>query len=469
MQRRNKIYIFDICGTLTKTNNTYHFIYWVCKRNLFKLVLFYLYIFGLDVFGFFKIKNQFFRYKIISLLSGYRKKELENYADGYINRLFDTKKINDVLLRKIERLKKKGNRVVLMSAAIDLPINTLKKRLGIETYSSQLIYKMGVCTGVLEEDLLFKKKEKMNKILKTASKVYFYSDNREDKDIFLSENINSNIVYHDKRELNYWNKKIIKVNFLYFNINSSSDVLNESLINNNNFLFYVPSFYYFLSRPQSCLSILLKELLPLSLILFFYSHSFMIASLINLLVIYLFFFSLYEIGSFYNDYYAIKKEKKPTLRIPENVIVNSYVFIFIRLIFVFLLILLFKIDLSVILLSFLSLLLLIIHSFVAREKRFLTFLGLVFFRCLIPALFLFENNYFFVFLYLFSSHLWRVFLYIAKTVNFSDKNKLFLVYLIISFSFLLFFVFNKQLLFVFLSIFLMMLNYYIFIQLRFNI
>jgi phosphoserine phosphatase len=468
MQKRNKIYIFDVCGTLTKTNNTYHFIYWICKRNIIKLVLFYLYILGLDIFGFLKIKNQFFRYKLISLLSGYSKRDLEKYADDYINRLFDTKKVNDFLLKKIERLKTEGKRVILMSASIDLPINSLRKRLSIEAYSSSLIYMRGVCTGSLKEDLLFLKKDKLNEILKIGDSVYFYSDNYEDRDIFLDKNTNSNIIYHNKKELDYWNKKVTKANFLYFNLNSSSDVLNESLIRNNN-LFYIPTFYYFLSRPQSCLSILIKELLPLILILFFYNRSFAIFTLVNLLVIYLFFFSLYEIGSFCNDYYAAKREKKPTLRIPKNVIINPYVFIFIRLLFCFFLVLIFKIDLYTILLSFFSLLLLIVHSFVIREKRFLTFLGLVIFRCLIPALFLFKNSYFFVFLYLLSSHLWRAFLYIAKTIDFGDKNKLFLVYLVTAFFLFVIFVSNKQFLFVFLSMFLVILNYYIFIQLRFKI
>lgn len=465
-ENKEKIFIFDVCGTLTKTNNTYHFIYWVCKGNIFKLVLFYFYIFGLDVFGLLKIKNQFFRYKIISLLSGYSKKKLEKYADDYIDKLFSTKKVNNLLLRKIERRKKKGNRVILMSASIDLPINALKKRLNVEVYSSSLVYIKGKCTGVLKEDLLFSKKDKINEILKAGDKIYFYSDNYEDKEVFKSGLVNNRIIYHNNKEFVHWKKNIIKAKYFLFEFDNVSDSVEKQYNSEKNFFLYLPTFYYFLTRP-AFLSVFLKEILPLSLInciLNGISNFYL-----NLFLLYLVFFSLYEIGSFYNDVFATRREKRPTFRVCIDLNLNFNIFILIRILFVIILFLLFGFFiLKVIILSLLALIILFWHSFLPREKRVISFTCLVLMRSFIPAFCLF-NGSFFVFLFLVFVHLWRWFFYIAKINKEKEVTLIYLKYLFFSLLFLLVFILNGAIFILPMVFWIYLINYYIFIQLRFKI
>lgn len=80
MKKNKNIFVFDVCGTLTDNNNTYDFIFFVCRKNIFKYILFCFYSFLLDASVFLKIKTDFFRYKIISLLQGYSKNELKSYS-----------------------------------------------------------------------------------------------------------------------------------------------------------------------------------------------------------------------------------------------------------------------------------------------------------------------------------------------------------------------------------------------------
>ena len=92
MKTKSKIAIFDVCGTITKTNNTFDFIGFVLKKNkvrhfLFKIILLIAFLFNiLRIQKLFEkdIKRIWFIY----LLRGYSVEYVQEKAKEYVDILY---------------------------------------------------------------------------------------------------------------------------------------------------------------------------------------------------------------------------------------------------------------------------------------------------------------------------------------------------------------------------------------------
>lgn len=418
-----KYYFFDFCGTLTATNNTYDFIFFYLKKKklLWQLLKFFIYDFLLDISNFILIKKykrniqMRLRQKIIFLFYNQPKKEIQKEAKNFFNSIKKKDFLNKNLIRKIRFLKKNKRKVYILSASIDPVINVFVKEFKIDNfYSSKLIYKnekmVGFTDYLFKKDILIKQSFKLAKLKNSV----YYTDNHEDKKF----------------------REIFKE--FYF-INTFTKQLNKAFqfsINKKNIKFtYFPILYYLISRPSSLIFFLLNELI----VFFIFFRS---MDTFKYYLIYFFsFYPLYEIGAFYNDYFAIKKEKKPTQRIDSKLRYNFFMFTIVRIFFAFL-ILNYLIDKTnikrFILLTIFILIIFFIHSFIKnRNLRFITMFFLRFFK-LLPFYFLISERLAIINFFIINLQI-QILPYLTYIIDKSKKNLISSHKLLFSFYFLLFF------------------------------
>ena len=169
----------------------------------------------------------------------------------------------------------------------------------------------------------------------------------------------------------------------------------SSTITKKNFLFtYIPSFYYLLSRPSALIYFSLNEAL-----IFFIGFSFQPKIILSYCLYLLLFLPIYEIGSFYNDYFAVKKENNPTLRIQTGINYNFLVFVLIRILYVVLAFYFIK-NFLFLAISVFILILSLIHSNIKEEKRIYTMIILRLLKLMPFYLLIKKEINFFVFVFL---------------------------------------------------------------------
>lgn len=103
---------FDVCGTITKTNNTFHFINFVLKKSnplrylLFKIIILLTFLLGaIRLNGL--LKRDISRIWSIKLLRGYSKKDLEIFSEKYVQILKIKGLLNESIIQAIKKEKQK--------------------------------------------------------------------------------------------------------------------------------------------------------------------------------------------------------------------------------------------------------------------------------------------------------------------------------------------------------------------------
>lgn len=344
-----KYVFFDVCGTLTKNNNTESFIHFVIKKSISKLIIFYL------------IKND--RTKLIRILKNYSNEYLEKKALEYVTNLKKNGLFNDPIIEKLKDYKKSGFTVRLLSASIHYPIKAIAKELKVEWNASEVETKNGQCTGKLINDLLDNKNLVLSQIKNIDyKKSVFYTDNLGDKKIF---------------------PKFKSENTFFIDKNPDTD----SVTKQNYIWTYFPGFYYLISRLHfnGLINIFwLRELIPISMILIIGK-----LDLVKLWLSYWIFYSIYEIGGLWNDTH-FNNEEKPTRRISEDIKINFSFFILIR--FLWLLIFYRFFPHILITLYLVCLATYYIHSSINKKYRVITLVILRLFRTFLPIYYLLENR-----------------------------------------------------------------------------
>ena len=192
--------IFDICGTLYKSNTTFEFFRFL-KPNYHSILFSLPFRVISKILRYFKI--DILRYLVIKSLSGYSKDFLYEKALEF----YDYFLVNDKQSEIIDLLEIQKNQgyVILASASIDPVVHAIAKRLGIASYlSSQLEYCDNMATGYLSNDLLGKKIT----ALETQEIDLLVTDNKSDIDLF---NISKrSIIISQERNLLFWEKILRK-------------------------------------------------------------------------------------------------------------------------------------------------------------------------------------------------------------------------------------------------------------------
>ena len=174
----------DVCDTLVDLNSTYDYIKFLCNHNYWNKFLGFLlnnYLFKLFSFIFYKIT----RYDIHRNLTFYYFKNMKKVDLKDINQQFRnyylSKKTN--ILDNIIDHKDKWDKVVLVSASINPPIDMLWNYLWIDYYCSQLEEKDWIYTWRIKKDLLWNKESLLISKELDINKyetIVFYTDNLSD-------------------------------------------------------------------------------------------------------------------------------------------------------------------------------------------------------------------------------------------------------------------------------------------------
>ena len=447
------IAIFDVCGTITKTNNTYDFISFFLKK---KSNLRYLYFLIIRIFSVIlslahlnsKSIDNIIRNKIIHLLKGYSSKELDLIASEYVNFLEKNSLFHKEIIDRIKYEKKKGKKIIIISASIDPPIDKIASLLKIkEYYSSKLGFDNGICTGKLESDLLGNKQT----ILTSLGKINYknssvYTDNLED--IILTKHFGNvyPVVHSDKNKKRWFTDYAShQLNFIELSKSKKINDLDINSVNKSNYkLTYIPSFYYILSRFHfnGLTNLLFKEIIPVLAILVYFSNISLLNSSIIVFLSFLLFFSIYEIGGLYNDLNASnEKINNPTNRnrIEDGVKIKLGLFLFLRFIFtITILLILYLLNLKIfwfILTMSICLLVYIIHTYIKNSFRLFSYSILKVLRNLIPLLAIYQfiplvNTFFCIFI---NDAPYRIYFYIKKRKSESNiKPKINLLFYLVN-------------------------------------
>lgn len=419
-----KKYFFDACGTITKTNNTYAFVFYIIKNNPILKIKFFIFLIEGYFFEIIKQKNNT-RLKIINLLKGYSNKELKRQAQNYVNKLEIKKLFNTEIVSKLIKNKKNS---IIISSAINYPIEAIAKKFGIKKIiSSELEIKNNKITGKLKTDLLYKKQNTAN-LFKDVDfkKSYFFSDNVEDIEFFKLFS-NQIVIIDNEKKMNFWKKKFPKCKIILVKENQNKYPIT---INKKNYkLGYIPSLYYLLSRFNEgvILSLLIKEIIPITIINFYINSISLFKSLVLTILLYINFYSIYEIGNLFNDQLD---KNKTTIRIPKNTKYNINKFIVIRIVFGIIsfafLIKMFGIQNSLYfyLFSIITLTVLLIHTLIKKTYRKYSFIILRLLKAAIPVYFLIGSRYllFNIIAVFCFQHLNSIFYYLNKKFFDDFKN-----------------------------------------------
>ncbi len=395
------IVVFDVCGTITKTNNTSAFIGFVLARaSLPRYSLFLLIRILSSLSSRLRIRSKAGRDRLrerqIALLRGYSAPRLKEFAERYVNDLFARGLLNHKILDALHQERERGRTVVLVSAAVDPPIAALARRLGLaEFWSSQLEIEDGRCTGRLQTDLLGRKTSVLHRLTAQAGlrESCVYSDNVTDA-AFMESFGTRRVVLNTCRAQRAWDGRNGKYHFLT-NYDAPSfgkdpDSVNERTVRWT----YVPSLYYAVSRfhREGVLALLLRELVPATLA----AHLLTGRDLFSLILMPLsfwMFYAVYEIGGLVNDL-LVKRETAGAgiSRIAAGVHLHVGPFVAVRAILLALTLALLPIEAyskilyTVALCSCLAIYLL--HTLIVGHLRILTFLLLKFCRNAFPLLIL---------------------------------------------------------------------------------
>ena len=205
------LYVFDICGTIFKSNTTFDFLtFWLSPRSKYyssfnKITRTYLHV---DIT----------RVIALRFLKGYSRLQLLEGADMFYESYL-IKHINDYVVGKLKELIVNPScNVLIASATIDVVAEVIARKMQINTwYSSELCYVDGICQGKLSKDLLGKKNDFIQEIQnQTIDSVY--TDDFTDIPL-LKDARQKNIVVYPKTDKKW--KKIVKkmkwdVNFIEY-------------------------------------------------------------------------------------------------------------------------------------------------------------------------------------------------------------------------------------------------------------
>lgn len=217
------LYVFDICGTIFKSNTTFDFLtFWLSPRSKYyssfdKIRKTFIW----KVIN--KITRTYFHVDItrviaLRFLKGYSRLQLLEGADMFYESYL-IKHINDYVVGKLKELIVNPScNVLIASATIDVVAEVIARKMQIlDWYSSELCYVDGICQGKLSKDLLGKKNDFIQEIQnQTIDSVY--TDDFTDIPL-LKEARQKNIVVYPKTDKKW--KKIVKkmkwdVNFIEY-------------------------------------------------------------------------------------------------------------------------------------------------------------------------------------------------------------------------------------------------------------
>jgi len=307
-----KVAIFDLDHCLVEANTSFEFVKYILKQERRFLKLFFLYLTKLLLpFLVFLFPSKTDREIYLKFLKGFKKDVLKQYAEEfavYIIKNF----LNKYLYEEVNKFKEEKDFIlILASSGFDVVVEAISKNLGFNFYLGSVIeYSNDICTGKLIKKSDGKKlKFLQDEIFPQIGDIdfhnsFFYTDNLSDIDLAKVVGNSFGIVKYS-REAKFWTLHNIPV------------IYKIPAFKHYSYLF-IPTLYYFIVRfPTNLIGNIYYHLF-FPFIFGVLVSAFSIKNILILLLAFLGYIALYEIGYILNDCVSVKKEEKPSIRIDPN-------------------------------------------------------------------------------------------------------------------------------------------------------
>lgn len=207
------IILFDICGTLYKSNTTYDFLLYYFKTTNSKKLKSFKCNFTIPFRVFYKFLNilnadYFIRQKLIKYIEAEPIETVQKIAKKFVEEILINQQIAFTHNQYNKSLNTEGNKVILISASIDPIVAAIANELKTDDYFSTLLEtKNDKFTGNIKEEMQGNKLEMFENIYnKDVSKITFYTDNKEDLPLALKAD--KVFILSSKNNKGFWTKKL---------------------------------------------------------------------------------------------------------------------------------------------------------------------------------------------------------------------------------------------------------------------
>lgn len=208
-ERKDKVFLVDICGTIFKSNTTFDFVKYMYGNKL--RVKFF---FSLPYRIYNRIMDKLFhkeplRRNLIAILKGNTIAELEQQAESFYTDYLKSCE-NEEVINIIEKMRQQGMKLVIVSATISPIAKVVARHLKIDTWLSTILSysDSGICVGTIRRDLLKDKKSALSDIGLNAPYEGIITDNYSDKGLIELSEIPFLVTYNRCTEK--WKKQLTK-------------------------------------------------------------------------------------------------------------------------------------------------------------------------------------------------------------------------------------------------------------------
>lgn len=183
--------VFDVCDTLYKENTTFGFIRFLHKDNLVFHVVDTVFsrrwspIYVLLAVLYRMTGCDIARHAIVAWLRGWDPDRLRYEANCYVKALLADRVVVETH-RRLHGHKADGDRVILVSASLDVVVAAIAAQLGVDWRATSLEFSGGRCTGRIGYDLTGRKADVAETLQVEGAertRLVVYTDNLSDCDL----------------------------------------------------------------------------------------------------------------------------------------------------------------------------------------------------------------------------------------------------------------------------------------------
>lgn len=158
MNRENKDFLVDICGTIYKSNTTLDFIRYFWSKSLKVKILLSLPFRVFSRLMYITLHKEPLRIGLISMLKGIPREQLLEMSEKFYHDFLE-ERTNTEVTSVIKEKRDQGYQLILLSATLDVIAEVVSKKMDIPFWlSSELAYSSdNKCLGKLKNDLLSNK------------------------------------------------------------------------------------------------------------------------------------------------------------------------------------------------------------------------------------------------------------------------------------------------------------------------
>lgn len=216
--KEQKLAVFDVCGTLFRSNTSYDFLSFLHQDKPLAQVLLFLKD-GLPIRALNRFSIQLFSVDLLRalltffLLRRAQRPQLEKAAHQFVTQYLPTRQVPETH-QLLEDLRNQGYRIILLSASYSFIVTEIATTLSIQEYfASTLGYRYDKCTGVFHEDLLFKKASFFaDRFPDSHSQLVVVTDNKTD--LPLLQQADRAIIICCKKDRSFWCRHLKNPEFL---------------------------------------------------------------------------------------------------------------------------------------------------------------------------------------------------------------------------------------------------------------